>query len=44
MWSDKWEGEKLTLEEYLNKKGQQGWQLVQGPTWNYCGCIFKRPK
>lgn len=40
---DKWEDEKIDLEAYLNKKGKEGWQLVQGPSFNFNHCIFKRP-
>lgn len=38
----KWEGEKITLIDFLNKKGKQGWELVQGPTHGFPQCIFKR--
>ena len=43
-FSYKWEGEKITLEEFLNKKGKEGWQLVQAPSYQRDSCIFKRPK
>jgi hypothetical protein len=44
-WStEKWEGESIGLELYLNKKGREGWELVQGPSHQYNCCIFKRPK
>lgn len=43
IWTNTWEGEKITLEEFLNKKGKEGWELVQGPSYNYNVCIFKRP-
>lgn len=43
-WDNIWEGEKIPLEQFLNKKGQQGWQLVQAPSYHYICCIFKRPK
>lgn len=41
-FTPRWEGEKITLEEFLNKKGQQGWQLIQGPSYQHSYCIFKR--
>jgi hypothetical protein len=40
--NDVWEGEIIHLEEYLNKKGKEGWELVQGPGRFYNCCIFKR--
>jgi hypothetical protein len=44
-FSIKYEGLKWdSLEHYLNEKGRQGWELVQGPTHAYNQCIFKRPK
>jgi len=42
-WTDKWEGETISLDDFLNKKGKEGWQLVQGPSYNHTSCIFKRP-
>jgi hypothetical protein len=40
--NEKWEGEKISLLNYLNKKGKEGWELVQGPSYNSQKCIFKR--
>lgn len=37
-----WEGENISLQAFLNKKGWDGWELVQGPTHLYPQCIFKR--
>ena len=41
--TEKWEGEKISLQDFLNNKGRDGWELVQGPTYGYSMCIFKRP-
>lgn len=30
--------------EYLNEMGNNGWELVQGPTHNISCYYFKRPK
>lgn len=39
----RWGGEK-DFVSFLNKKGEEGWQLVKSPSYQYSNCIFKRPK